>query len=70
MYMYICIYMYFIAKIIYKIFFIFILIIIFPFWTELFPFWTELFSFWTGKGIELFILLTMRKQMTDVKSNC
>ena len=33
-------------------FFIFILIINFPFWTELFPFWTELFTFWTGKGIE------------------
>ena len=53
------------AKIIYKMFFIFILIIIFPFGTELFPFWNELFPFltellpfwteplpfWTGKGI-------------------
>ena len=35
-------------------FFIFILIIIFPFWTELFPFWTEILPFWTGKGIVLY----------------
>ena len=40
-------------------FFIFILIItfplwteLFPFWTELYPFWTELLPFWTGKGID------------------
>ena len=39
------------AKIIYKIFFIFILMIIFPFWTELFP-------FWTGKGIDIILMFT------------